>query len=141
MKKLSFLVSTPNELMEVAKSILGQSQESRIFYVYGEMGSGKTTLIKYLCLALGVVDSVSSPTFSIVNEYRRGETKSSVFHFDLYRIKQNEELFDIGIEEYLNSSSICFVEWPERIEQLFDIRHSTIRLSVLPEGRAIEFLP
>lgn len=104
-------------LPEVAAQILKLYSEERIFLLAGKMGAGKTTLIKEMCRSLKVVDVVSSPTFSIVNEYKT-EEGFSVFHFDLYRIKSPVELMDIGFEEYIYSSSYCMIEWPELASEL-----------------------
>jgi tRNA threonylcarbamoyladenosine biosynthesis protein TsaE len=89
----------------------------KIFLFSGEMGAGKTTLIKSLCLELGMVDNVSSPTYSIVNEYVF--PKGKIYHFDFFRIKNEVEAFDIGFEEYLMSGEYCFIEWPEMIPGLW----------------------
>lgn len=99
-------------LGEVAARLLALAGSNRIWLLSGELGSGKTTLIKHICGHLGVKDPVQSPTFSLVNEYldRNG---SSVFHFDLYRLKTVREVYETGIDEYLDSGSYCFIEWPE----------------------------
>lgn len=105
-----------SELPKAAAQILEVAEENRVFLFYANMGMGKTTLIKELCKQLGVDENVSSPTFSIVNEY---EAKGKqIYHFDFYRIKDEHEAFDLGYEEYFYSGSYCFVEWPERIENL-----------------------
>lgn len=110
-------VNKLEELQRVAKKILSTFSEERIFALQGEMGAGKTTLIKYLCESLQVIDVVASPTFAIINEYR---TRNShpVYHFDFYRIKNKEEVMDIGYEEYFYSGNYCFLEWPEKIPEL-----------------------
>ena len=97
-------------------------------------GTGKTTLIKEICNQLGVLDSISSPTFSLVNEYNTSN-KSKVFHFDFYRIENEEEALDIGIEEYFDTSHWCFVEWPENIENLLPLDVVQIHLSILDVGQ------
>ena len=89
----------------------------KVFAFYGKMGVGKTTFIKILCLKLGVIDNISSPTFSIINEYKTAQDES-IFHFDFYRIKNVNEAFDLGYEDYFYSNSTCFIEWPEKIEEL-----------------------
>jgi tRNA threonylcarbamoyladenosine biosynthesis protein TsaE len=118
-----------DELQNVAETILSRQQNHRVFAVRGKMGAGKTTLIKAFCEVLGVEEIVSSPTFALVNEYTdtNGE---SVFHFDFYRIKKIEEVFDIGYEEYFYSGNYCFVEWPELIEGLLPEGYVTIDISV-----------
>jgi len=116
MNKLSFASVTLDVLHDVAKDIVTNLGGKKIILFYGEMGSGKTTLIKEICRELGVKDNMSSPTFSLVNEY--GGTKSKVYHFDLYRVKNFEECLDIGMEEYLYSGNYCFIEWPGIAKQI-----------------------
>ncbi len=116
MKKILFS-QTPDDLPVVAEAILKDMSSERIFVFYGEMGAGKTTLIKAFCNALGSSDVVRSPTFSLVNEYE-DEKGESIYHFDFYRIKHIEEVYDIGFEEYIYSGNYCFMEWPERISEL-----------------------
>lgn len=105
-------------LGEVAAKLLLLSSGSRIWLLEGDLGSGKTTLIKHLCEHLGVTSPVNSPTFSLVNEYLTDQG-SSVFHFDLYRLKNLREAHEIGIEEYLDSGSYCFIEWPAVAESIW----------------------
>ena len=123
---------TIDQIQIAAKEILAQ-QPHRIILFDGEMGAGKTTLIKALAAGLGVDDTTSSPTFSLVNEYvsRSGEV---IFHFDVYRLKKQEEALDMGIEEYLYSGNRCFIEWPDRIPDLIPEEHSRITITVLPDG-------
>ena len=110
-------VRSESELPQAADALLKAYPDSRVFAFYGQMGAGKTTFIKILCKTLGVQDIVQSPTFAIINEYRR-DSGESVFHFDFYRIKKAEEAFDIGYEDYVYSGNYCFIEWPELIEGL-----------------------
>ena len=112
MNSLSFASVTVDVLSEVAHDIVSHLSESKIILFYGEMGAGKTTLIKEICKQMGVVDTMSSPTFSVVNEYRTSDNKI-IYHFDLYRIKNMEECLDLGMEEYLYSGNYCFIEWPD----------------------------
>ena len=93
-------------------------QEDTVFAFNGQMGAGKTTFIKALCEALGVTETVTSPTFSIVNEYRSDETGELIYHFDFYRIKKLEEAYDMGCEDYFYSGAVCLIEWPELVEDL-----------------------
>jgi tRNA threonylcarbamoyladenosine biosynthesis protein TsaE len=117
-----------SELPEAARKLLDTFNSSRVFAFHGELGAGKTTFIKAACKELGVNDPMSSPSFGIVNEYHRAN-KESVYHFDLYRLKQLEEAYDIGLPEYLDSGSYCFIEWPEKAEAFLpeETIHVTIR--------------
>jgi tRNA threonylcarbamoyladenosine biosynthesis protein TsaE len=102
---------------ETAKEFIAQMGNNRLFFFYGNMGAGKTTFIRAICKELGVTESVNSPTFAIVNEYTDREGKP-IYHFDFYRIEKEEEAFDFGYEDYFFSGNLCFVEWPEKIENL-----------------------
>ncbi len=108
---------TPEDLTLAAAKILEEMSSEHIFAFYGEMGAGKTTLIKAFCHVLGSSDVVHSPTFSLVNEYEDRQRRS-LYHFDFYRIKNIEEVYDMGFEEYVYSGNYCFLEWPERISEL-----------------------
>ena len=121
-----------SDLPAVAEQIL-EKAASKILLFYGEMGSGKTTLIKELAKQLGVEDVTSSPTFSLVNEYhsRNGEI---LYHFDFYRIEDEEEAYDMGIEEYLDSKAWCFIEWPENVENLLPLESVVIKLTINPDN-------
>jgi tRNA threonylcarbamoyladenosine biosynthesis protein TsaE len=126
---LTLKAAKPGDLGKVASEILQHLPDKRIFALYGAMGSGKTTLIKSICKALGVCDIVVSPTFALINEYRT-EAGEPVFHFDFYRIKSLAEAFDMGYEEYFYSGHYCFVEWPEKIEQLLPAGFVYINISL-----------
>ncbi len=104
------------QLQMVSKEIIAMAGEQRIFAFYGKMGAGKTTLIKEICKTLEVEDVVNSPTFAIVNEYN--SKKEKIFHFDFYRLKNIQEAFDIGYEDYFYSGNYCLIEWPEKITEL-----------------------
>lgn len=117
------------DLKEIAQYISKELRKFHVWLFYGEMGSGKTTLIKEIGLVLGVSDAMSSPTFSIVNEYETAEHQK-VFHFDFYRIKNEAEAYDIGTDEYFYSGSPCFVEWPERIPSLIPPLHADVAIQV-----------
>lgn len=127
--QISFTISQIND---VAKQILTREPQKIILF-NGEMGVGKTTLIKELCAVLGVKNATSSPTFSIVNEYQI-DNNTAVYHFDLYRLKSSEEALDMGIDDYLYSNQWCFIEWSEKIIELIPEKHSIIQLSVLDNG-------
>lgn len=115
------------QLPEIAKEIL-QFAEHNILLFYGEMGVGKTTLIKEIVKQLGISDNVSSPTFSLVNEYHT-KKGTKVFHFDFYRIDHEEEAMDMGIEEYFYSNNLCLVEWPNKVQNLLPLKSVTITIT------------
>jgi tRNA threonylcarbamoyladenosine biosynthesis protein TsaE len=120
-------------LNKAAGKFLKEAGEKRIFAFYGQMGAGKTTFIKAICHELGVTDVVTSPTFTLINAYRRpGE--ADVFHFDFYRIKEISEVFDFGFEEYTDGSSYCFMEWPEKIEPVLPPETVKIYITVNNDG-------
>jgi len=118
-----------DDLPLVAKKLIETIGNRKIFLFHGEMGAGKTTLIKALCAALGVVDNVTSPTFSIVNEYKIPSGK--IYHFDFYRLKNQTEALDMGYEEYFYSGDYCFIEWPGMIPDLIPDEHSDITIKVV----------
>ena len=105
------------ELDDIAAGVLEFADQYKLFLMHGEMGAGKTTLVKAFCKMLGVEETVNSPTFSIVHEYR-SKVNETVYHFDLYRIKNQTELYDIGFEQYLDNAGYCFIEWPEKAASL-----------------------
>ncbi len=118
---------TLNELSLIAKKIIATAN-SKILLFYGEMGVGKTTLIKEIVSQLGSSDIVSSPTFSLVNEYH-SNLSDSIFHFDFYRIVNEEEALDIGIEEYFYNNNWCLIEWPNKVENLLPLNSTIITIS------------
>ena len=115
---MQITVQSENELAQAARTFVQSMDQATVFAFYGKMGAGKTTFIKALCEALGVSDVVNSPTFSIVNEYRSDTTGELVYHFDFYRIEKLEEVYDMGYEDYFYSGALCFIEWPELVEEL-----------------------
>ncbi len=131
MEKILFS-KTPEDLPIVAAKILQDTPSEYILAFYGKMGAGKTTLIKAFCLVLGSNDVVHSPTFSLVNEYEDRQGKS-LYHFDFYRIKNIEEVYDIGFEEYVYSGNYCFLEWPERILELLPGTYVYISIEVIED--------
>ena len=127
------------DLKEAAHQLLDFAGEEKIFIFEGGMGAGKTTFIKEICLALGIADLVSSPTFSIVNEYMTA-AQEAVYHFDFYRIKDLQEAYDIGYEEYFYSGQICLIEWPEKIESLLPESYIKVKLETVDqESRKMSF--
>lgn len=122
-----------DDLQQSVKRIVEFAGGENIWLFFGEMGAGKTTLIQSICKYLGVNDHVTSPTFSLVNEYAR-EDKGSVYHFDFYRIKDETEALDIGAEEYFDSGNLCLIEWPEKIPSLLPYQYMSVSISVEPKG-------
>lgn len=111
-------INSLTEINDAAKQFIAAMGDSKVFAFYGKMGAGKTTFVKAVCEALGVEDVITSPTFAIVNEYQSATTGESIYHFDFYRIKKLEEVYDMGYEDYFYSGFRCFLEWPELIEEL-----------------------
>lgn len=133
---MEFKIESVEELNAVAQKLIPQFSHKVVLFE-GEMGAGKTTFIKVLVEELGTQDEISSPTFSIVNEYETDSGK--VFHFDLYRIKSEEEAMDFGIEEYLYSGNYCFLEWPSKIENLIPEEHHIVKIIAEENSRTIIF--
>ena len=106
------------EIQQAAAQFVSAMGTSTVFAFYGKMGAGKTTFIKAICEEMGVEDVITSPTFAIVNEYRSATSGELIYHFDFYRIKKQEEVYDMGYEDYIESGAVCFMEWPELIEEL-----------------------
>jgi tRNA threonylcarbamoyladenosine biosynthesis protein TsaE len=117
MNRQEFTVQNLTHLPQLAKKIIEAMDHSRVWGFYGEMGAGKTTLIKEVCRQLKVTDNVTSPSFALVNEYRTISLES-IYHFDFYRINDIHEAFDLGYEEYFYSGNLCLIEWPEKISEL-----------------------
>lgn len=120
-------IKSPETIEEAALEFIRQMGDNTVFAFHGEMGAGKTTFIKAVCEKLGVEDVINSPTFAIINEYRSGSGEL-IYHFDFYRIKNEEEAFDFGYEDYFFSGSLCFIEWPERVESL--LPHDTVHVTI-----------
>jgi tRNA threonylcarbamoyladenosine biosynthesis protein TsaE len=126
----NFLLS---EVPIIAKEII-QNSTSKIILFHGDMGVGKTTLIKEICKILGTEDLISSPTFSIVNEYITSNDET-IFHFDFYRIDNEEEAYNIGVEDYFDSNHWCLIEWPSVVENLLPLENVNVYLTVLEDGQ------
>ena len=146
-------------IREAAREFISQIGDRRVFAFYGSMGAGKTTFVKAICEELGVSDVITSPTFAIVNEYSlpptpsdwressgaeaspsRGRMEGAIYHFDFYRIKKLEEVYDMGYEDYFYSGSLCFIEWPELIEEL--LPDDAVRVSITEQedgSRTVSF--
>jgi tRNA threonylcarbamoyladenosine biosynthesis protein TsaE len=127
------IIFSLDEIDNVAQKILSENPKKVILF-NGNMGVGKTTLIKALTKKLGVNDSTSSPTFSLVNEYQSNDNQY-IYHFDVYRLKNEIEALDMGIDEYLYSGHWCFIEWSENIPNLIPEEHSTIKIEMLTDGK------
>ena len=111
-------IESLDKIREAAHKFVASLGESSVYAFYGKMGAGKTTFIKAICEELGVSDVITSPTFAIVNEYRSDTSGEIIYHFDFYRIKKLEEVYDMGFEDYFYSGALCFIEWPELIEEV-----------------------
>lgn len=114
---MEITIKSLDTIQEAAKEFINRMGEGKVFAFYGKMGTGKTTFIKALCETLGVKDVITSPTFSLINEYTDGKG-NSIYHFDFYRIKKLEEVYDMGYEDYFYSGNLCLLEWPELIEEI-----------------------
>lgn len=133
---MEIIVNSVAELSVAAQKLINSFPKDRIFLLYGPMGAGKTTFVKQLCAQLNVQENTSSPTFSIVNEY--DSPAGAIYHFDFYRIKDEQEAYDFGYEEYFYSGAYCFVEWPEKIHNLLPDDAKEIHISILDQNtRAI----
>lgn len=130
-------ISSIDDLQKAAKEFISNIGSNKVFAFYGKMGAGKTTLIKAICEELGVTDTVASPTFAIVNEYRTKDNNEPIYHFDFYRIKQLSEVYDMGYEDYLYSGNLCFIEWPELIEELLPEGTMKVNIETTEEGERI----
>jgi tRNA threonylcarbamoyladenosine biosynthesis protein TsaE len=125
-------IKSLDDIQRAARQFIDLMGDAKVFAFYGKMGSGKTTFIKAICEELGVEDVITSPTFAIVNEYEGN--CGSIYHFDFYRIKKIEEVYDMGYEDYFYSGGICFIEWPELIEDLLPLDAIRINISTNKDG-------
>ena len=121
-------IQSLDHIHEAAREFIAAMGDNTVFALYGKMGAGKTTIIKALCQELGVEDVVTSPTFAVINEYRSDIAGELIYHFDFYRIKKLEEVYDMGYEDYFYSGALCFIEWPELVEEL--LPGNTIKVTI-----------
>ena len=127
-------VASTEALPEAARTFVRAIDQATVFAFYGKTGAGKPTFIKAVCEELGVTDVVNSPTFSIVNEYRSDTTGELIYHFDFYRIQRLEEVYDMGYEDYFYSGALCFLEWPELMEELLPADAVKVTISQQEDG-------
>jgi tRNA threonylcarbamoyladenosine biosynthesis protein TsaE len=125
-------ISNLDNIQEAASAFIQQIGDHKVFAFYGSMGAGKTTFVKAICESLGVDDVITSPTFAIINEYHANDRV--IYHFDFYRIKKLEEVYDMGYEDYFYSGSLCFIEWPELIEELLPEDAVKVSIKENPDG-------
>lgn len=130
---MEFTVQTEQELPKIAEQLIDVFGKNRVVLFYGEMGAGKTTLIKQLCKVLSVEEETTSPTFSIVNEYL-SKNNQTIYHFDFYRIEEEAEVFDLGYEDYFYGGNYCFIEWPEKIPNLLPEENVKVEIQLLDDN-------
>lgn len=129
-------VQNIENIKQAADEFIAAIGNNKVFAFYGSMGAGKTTFIKAICESLGIEDIITSPTFAIVNEY----SSPTVYHFDFYRIKKIEEVFDMGFEDYFYSGNLCFIEWPELVDSLLPEDTVKVEITQQPDGsRLVKF--
>ena len=138
---MHILIEQLDKIGKAAKEFVAAMGDHTIFAMYGKMGAGKTTFIKAICKELGVDEVITSPTFAIVNEYHSSSSGQPIYHFDFYRIKKIEEVYDMGYEDYFYSGALCFIEWPELIEDLLPEDAVRVRIEETEDGkRTVEFV-
>ena len=137
---LEIKIKSLDGIADAAREFVDAMGENKVFAMFGPMGVGKTTFVKAVCEILGVEDTITSPTFAIVNEYRTN-TGDQIFHFDFYRIRKVEEVYDMGYEDYVYSGAVCFLEWPELIEELLPEDAVRVTLSEEEDGTRTITLP
>ena len=133
-------IKSLNTINEAAKKFIDSIEENTVFAFRGNMGAGKTTFIKAICEELGVSDVINSPTFAIVNEYRSDTTAELIYHFDFYRIKNIDEAYDLGAEDYFYSGALCFIEWPEKVENLLPPDTVFVNIEEQTDGSRLIFM-
>lgn len=136
MELIKYTIQSIEDLKPVVDEIIQLTQSNTIFCFYGNLGAGKTTLVKLICEQLKVLDNISSPTYPIINEYKTVDGKT-IYHIDLYRLKSIDEAINIGIEDYFYSDHLCFVEWPDNFESILPDNHVKIKISKFDENREI----
>jgi tRNA threonylcarbamoyladenosine biosynthesis protein TsaE len=135
--KLETLITDLNQLDSLADNLINFAGKYKVWAFYGEMGAGKTTFIRHICSRLGVKENVTSPTFSLINEYK-ANASNIIYHFDFYRIEKEIEAVNIGCEEYFESGSLCLIEWPEKILNL--LPHPLIKIEIIVTGNNRKFI-
>ena len=130
-------IQSLESIHEAAREFIAAMGDNTVFALYGKMGAGKTTFVKALCEELGVTDVITSPTFAIVNEYRSDETGELIYHFDFYRIKKLSEVYYMGYEDYFYSGALCFIEWPELVEELLPGNAVKVTIEELEDGNRV----
>ena len=130
---MEITIKSLDTIHEAAKEFVKEMGEGKVFAFYGKMGAGKTTFIKAICEVLGVEDVITSPTFAIINEYTDGKG-DPIYHFDFYRIKKLEEVYDMGYEDYFYSGNLCLLEWPELIEDILPENVIKVTIEEQPDG-------
>ena len=137
---MKITIKSLDSIHEAAREFIKNMGKGHVFAFYGKMGAGKTTFIKAICEELGVEDVITSPTFAIVNDYTSTKDDSHIDHFDFYRIKKLEEVYDMGYEDYFYSGSLCFIEWPELIEEILPGDAVKVTITQNEDGsRTVEF--
>ena len=127
-------IQSLDHIHEAAREFIAAMGDNTVFALYGKMGAGKTTFVKALCQELGVEDVVTSPTFAVINESRSDIAGELIYHFDFYRIKKLEEVYDMGYEDYFYSGALCFIEWPELVEELLPGNTVKVTIEELEDG-------
>ncbi len=137
---MKLIIRTLDTIRDTAREFVANMGKAHVFAFYGKMGAGKTTFIKAVCEELGVEDVITSPTFAIVNEYQSTVTGGAIYHFDFYRIKKLEEVYDMGYEDYFYCGAPCFLEWPELIEDILPGDAIKVTIAEQDDGtRTVEF--
>ena len=137
---MKITITSLEDIKTAAQQFIDHIDGNTVFAFYGSMGAGKTTFIKAVCECLGVKEVITSPTFAIVNEYQAEKIQKTIYHFDFYRIKKLEEVYDMGYEDYFYSGSLCFLEWPELIEEILPLDVIKVKIEEQTDGsRTVTF--